>query len=164
MMHYTHSPGGIFATALYFTFVPPTDLVALGVGLVAGGIGGLLPDIDHSGSKISKQAGVVGTVISKLLTHRGIAHTPILWCLIFGGLYYWLPDYHYIFLPMWLGTLSHLFLDSLTPKGVPLLAPLYREKINFLKIKTGGFLESVCSGLLQIGSLYLVLQLVHGGL
>lgn len=160
MMHYTHNAGGIFATALYFTYVPPQDVMTLGIGLVAGAIGGLLPDIDHGGSTISKKAGIIGTVISKLLTHRGVAHTPLLWALIFGGLYYALPQYFFILCPMFIGVLSHLLLDALNPKGVPLLAPLYCEKIHFLNIKTGGKIEGLCTIALQLGCLYLLLQIL----
>lgn len=163
MMHYTHTPGGIFAVAAYYSFFPPTDIVAMGIGLAAGGIGGLLPDIDHSGSKIAKKMGLLGKGLSRILKHRGISHTPMLWTLLFAPLLYYFPLYQFIFLPMYLGTLSHIFLDALTPMGVPLLGPFSMKKIRFLKIPTGGTIEWVISGLLQVSIVLMVILLIRQG-
>lgn len=162
MMHYTHSPGGVMAVCLYYSLMPPGDYLTLGLGLVAGGVGGLLPDIDHSGSKISKSAGFVGSILSKILKHRGVTHTPILWCVLMGLMNHFLPQWNYLSFPVFLGCLSHIFLDALTPKGVPLFAPLSGQKVRFLKIKTGGKLEMLCSVLLQIGCVVLIIRLCLG--
>lgn len=159
MMHYTHSPGGVFAVALYFTVAPPEGMLHMGIGLVAGAVGGLLPDIDHSGSKATKSAGIFGTILSKCLNHRGITHVPLFWCLCYGLSAYYLPQWYLVTLPLFLGCLSHIFLDALTPKGVPLLAPFVSKKIHFLSIKTGGKIELLCSALLQLFSLLLIVYL-----
>ncbi|MFI3255014.1 MAG: metal-dependent hydrolase [Eubacteriales bacterium] len=165
MMHYTHSPGGVLSVALYYTYgVAPPNLAIMALGLALGGIGGLLPDIDHSGSKITKKTGIIGLILSKLLSHRGLSHTPILWIGIFGALMYYFPLYQFICLPLLLGCLSHILLDALTPQGVPLLAPLSRQKINFLTIQTGGNIERLCSMILQAACLYFIFQLGYQGL
>lgn len=164
MMHYTHSPGGVLAVALYFQYYQPTNYLTMGLGLMAGGVGGLLPDIDHSGSKITKKTGIIGTIISSMLSHRGISHTPLLWTILIGGLIYHFPDFHLVTIPLLLGCYSHIFLDALTPAGVPLLAPLTMQKINFLTIKTGGRMELLCSMLIQAACLYFIFKLGYYGL
>ncbi len=164
MMHYTHSPGGVLSVALYYTYgTAPSSLAVMGLGLALGGFGGLFPDIDHSGSKITKKTGIIGFVLSKMLSHRGLSHTPFLWILIFGALMYYFPAYQFIFFPLLLGCLSHIFLDALTPQGVPILAPLTWQKINFLTIQTGGKIERLCSMLIQVACLYFIFNLGYQG-
>lgn len=153
-MHYTHTPGGILAVAGYFLMIPPKNMVELAGGLTLGAIGGLLPDIDTATSKISQKLGLVAFVVGKVTRHRGVTHTIFLWTILWGLLAFFFPETLTYCLAGYIGCLSHIFLDALTPSGVPLLWPVHKKKINFLKIQTGGRIEAVLSLLLWVAVAY----------
>lgn len=148
MMHYTHTPGGIFAVASVFMVAQPNNIAELSVGLFCGAVGGLLPDIDHESSKITKKLGPIGYIISRCCSHRGITHTLALWVFLFGLIATCFPVLGFYCGCLFLGCVSHLVLDAMTPSGVPLLWPMKQNKISFMKIKTGGKVEPIVSGLL----------------
>ncbi len=160
MMHYTHTPGGIFAVAAFYSLVPPANLPTLAMGLICGGVGGLLPDIDHSNSKITRSTGFVGSLLSKIFPHRGITHAPFFWILLWVALHFTLPAFSFVFFPLLLGCLSHIFLDALTPKGVPVFLPFHKKYVNLSRITTGGKLEYLVCALLHLGWVYLSFQLL----
>lgn len=74
----THEITGIsFAVAAAaVTCKPDMNVFSYGATLVAGAaIGSLLPDIDHGGSKISREHKVISSIVSDKLKHRGFTHS-----------------------------------------------------------------------------------------
>ena len=126
MIGSTHTAGGMLAgTAVGLAFGQPW------VGLLAGAVGGLLPDIDTPGSTIGRKVPVLPLLLNALLGHRGGTHTvwfclalPVLGAIaaVSVGVGYtaWLP----VALAFLAGELSHLALDALTRSGVQPFWPL----------------------------------------
>lgn len=55
---------------------PGMSVFSYGATLVAGAaVGSLLPDIDHGGSKISREHKVISSIVSDKLKHRGFTHS-----------------------------------------------------------------------------------------
>ena len=114
-------------------------------------IGSLFPDFDTDKSAIARKFHfyIAG------LERRGVSHTIYLdiilsvvfyvviriftrnWDPIFANLFIW-TDYGFFF-----GYLSHLFLDMLTPMGVPILYPFKgtKHKYHIAEIEIGSMLE-----------------------
>ncbi len=107
--------------------------------VLGGLIGGIFPDIDNPVSYIGKLTVPVSSVIGKFgeMTgktgpmHRGILHEPLVYI---TGLIL-----SYIFCPslvgLFLGCISHLYLDMFTPAGIPVLFGL--SHLRLAKIKSG---------------------------
>lgn len=92
--------------------------------------------------------------------HRGLMHTLVLPVLFFIG-FIFLQDVilKYAVLALFIGYVSHIFADCLTPKGCPVLFPLTTKNIRILKIKTGSALEFVVTFMiciLLIGAAFIV--------
>ena len=101
-------------------------------------LGAILPDIDESNSKISKEAGFLGTIVSFLFKHRGIFHSLVLAVLV-SFLLGWFWQWPYG-IALFVGYLSHLLADGLTPMGVQIFYPLSKFKLRG-PVKTGGWGE-----------------------
>lgn len=75
------------------------------------------PDIDHAKSKPAKMLGLLGKLTSKF-KHRGITHNPLVWSVLYGGVFYYiLKTYNYEAWWMTGGVLaiySHIIVDKLT--------------------------------------------------
>ena len=107
--------------------------------VLGGLIGGIFPDIDNPVSYIGKLTVPVSSVIGKFgeITgktgpmHRGILHEPLVYI---TGLIL-----SYIFCPslvgLFLGCISHLYLDMFTPAGIPVFFGL--RHLRLAKIKSG---------------------------
>ncbi len=158
MTYYTHVAGGILAgTALTGTAFD------VNTGIVIGGaiIGSLLPDIDHTKSKISRTTvatSFVSHIIHMITKHRGVFHTPIfvliIWILMnLVNIFVQFPMQEFMklftmgFIP---GMLSHLVLDSLNPGGIMWLYPIKSKYYHILNIKTGSILEAILAVILII--------------
>ena len=108
--------------------------------LAAAALGALLPDIDHPQSWAGRKMKIVSVPLSLLVGHRGVTHSAlavlaglaVLAVIGMGGL----------LAPVVVGYLSHLFADSLTPSGVPLLWPS-RRRFSFNLCRTGSVTEIV---------------------
>ena len=92
-------------------------------GILAGVVGGVLPDIDLRLFGESKD------FEWHLFKHRGITHTLLFAFIISAGLYIYLSKYHYqiLALVMFLALLSHIALDSLN----------FQEEKPFYPVKMG---------------------------
>ena len=107
------------ASITLLAFIPAT----LGV---AGGLllGSVLPDIDADGSTITR-------ILPKIpIEHRTITHS-ILALFAFSSLASLVSVQFGI--GIFSGFLSHLFLDSMNPTGVPFFYPFIKKKYRFSK-------------------------------
>lgn len=95
-----------------------------------------------------------------LVKHRGIMHTLFVPALMLvAGKYFANPILESILTGFALGYFSHLFADTLTVAGTPLLWPLSKRNISLLPVKTGTVWEYIltfllCGGLICL-SFYL---------
>lgn len=130
-----------------------TVFVAVGANL----IGGLVPDIDQPTADLWRRipgGSIIGRIISPLLgSHRMISHS-FAGIVIFGFLSMKffdaissvvLVDMILVWFAFMIGFISHILIDLITKEGEPLLFPLpFKVGIppfQFLRIKTGGFIE-----------------------
>jgi inner membrane protein len=126
--------------------VAPPDMALRAATIAAGGIGGLLPDIDHPKAIISKYAIGIGGAVRLVASHRGPTHT-VLFIAVLMGLLYLIKAPEWIMAAAAGGMVSHILADMLTVAGVPLLMPLTRRSFRlapYLVLKaTSWLLESV---------------------
>lgn len=108
--------------------------------LVLGGlIGGILPDIDNQGSYIGKLTAPLSTFIGSIQKvfgrtdsrHRGLLHDPIVYIigLVLSYLYF-TP-----LVGLFIGCLTHIFLDLFNPSGVPFLFGV--KHLRLAKLNSG---------------------------
>lgn len=153
MTYITHALGGAVAgTAVAFA-IDPADKTAVAAMMSGAVIGSLLPDIDHTRSKISRSsvaAQMTAYAVSAVTKHRGFLHTPLcifLCMVLFGATINILQDDNLqmilwsVYFGLLPGMLSHLMLDTCNPGGIMWLYPLSNKKFSILPIKTGSFGE-----------------------
>lgn len=140
------------------------------LGLSAGILGALLPDIDANESSIKHELGLAGSAISgglRLLSvkHRGLTHTGLVAAAItvlamIVGQRFGFTD---IGLAFGLGYISHLVADGMTLTGIPLLSPFYRKSIHLLpkplRVRTGSAVEGLVFLLIALGFVWLLPRL-----
>jgi inner membrane protein len=172
----THVIGGISAGVLANEFLihhipvsnQETSYLFMGTIFIAGSvIGSLIPDIDHRGSYLGRRAKLLSVPIHLLVGHRGITHTPLMLMAIVSLLLFVSKTFlsgtdslvfSYMTLGIGTGIASHIFLDSLTKGGVPLLYPFSSKKISLLPLKTGSFSEKIVALVMSIGTIWFVLE------
>jgi len=140
-----------------YAFSLATALVAL----FACFLGGLFPDIDKPSSDIWDKipgGSIFGRLSQPFLgAHRHFSHS-LLGMAFYGFLIkmllhlagtYILVDMQIVWVALMIGMFSHLFMDSLTSKGVPWLFPIHVH-LRVFDIRTGGKAEKiiVCPALL----------------
>jgi len=136
MKGYTHIAGG-----LLFGFLFGVKPYALPLTVV----GSTFPDIDLKFSSLVPPKGKKKNLLN---THRGVTHHPlwvvlllILWAFLENRFpqygFYW--EFLYAF---WVGYLSHLVLDMLTPLGIP-VGLSYYPRLKLGLMKTGGVGEKI---------------------
>lgn len=131
MMGRTHMAIGLLV-ALLVAPLFTADQKTLFVGLVV--FASLLPDIDHSGSKINRILPLT-KYAARFFRHRGFFHSIFPPLIILGAAYYY--DYVFIGQALAVGYLSHLLSDSLTKLGVNYLYPLSQFRImGFIEVGT----------------------------
>jgi len=107
--------------------------------VLGGLIGGIFPDIDNPTSYIGKLTVPVSSVIGKFgelagktgPMHRGILHEPIVYITGLILSYMFCPS----LVGLFLGCISHLYLDMFTPAGIPLF--FGAKHLRLAKIKSG---------------------------
>lgn len=126
---------------------------------VCGGIGALIPDIDHPRSMIGRRAGPLGGVLRLAVRHRGISHSGVAAAMVVAAALAMPTEWRAYAEAAALGYISHLVLDAATVQGVPLLWPSVR-RISILPLRTGGLIEFVFSAVLVVGLGVSIVQLV----
>jgi inner membrane protein len=132
MMFITHLSFALLIGLLMISQIalPVNQLVFLAILVFAS----LLPDIDSAESFLGSKV----RVLSLVFKHRGVIHS-IFTMMIFGIMLIIItPNLHYL-LAFVIGYLSHLMLDSLTPKGIPLFWPA-KKRLNG-SIRTTGLVD-----------------------
>lgn len=148
MTYATHFLGGALAGAWLAEQAglgPAARLAAL----AAGGLGGLLPDLDHPHSFVGRRAPLLSDLAYGLLGHRGAFHS-LLACLLAYLAALWLLKHSPFPAPagkalagaLALGYASHLLLDALNPGGVALFWPL-PWRLAAPLAESGGTLEKI---------------------
>ncbi len=126
--------------------------------LVFNTIGSMLPDIDQASNRLWDMfpAGEkVGKALGVFMRHRGISHS-ILGVYLIDRFSFWFTsnifnesfvDTKLVYWSMMIGVISHIFADSVTEEGVPLLYPLKMKfgvpPVKRWRIKTGGWFENL---------------------
>lgn len=143
----THLVLGL-AAGVAVASIAPMDLALRAMVVVAGGIGGLLPDIDHPKSIISGYLPGVGFGVRLVASHRGPTHSLFFLSTLLAVLYA-LHIPASISLAMVVGIISHIVADMATVAGVPVLLPLSRRSFRLapalLLGPTQWILESVAT-------------------
>lgn len=138
-------------------------------------LGSIFPDID-GGGVITRPGSILkrfltkpfvfifdffgqtlGTILRKTTGHRGLFHW-LIWPL---AIIFFAKSLNLLWFGI--GYFSHVLADSLTPHGVPLLAPFSTKKINLAKIRTGSKLESIIFSLCVFFSIYFSYDLLPQG-
>jgi inner membrane protein len=121
--------------------------VALAAGTLLAAIAGLGPDLDRSGSSAARSLGlpsrVVGWIVQHSLGHRGPLHSAAAVLLVFvaGEAAGASAGVDHLGAVLAFGWASHLLLDALTARGVPLLWPLPTRLRLPPGFATGGLVE-----------------------
>ncbi|NCE98819.1 metal-dependent hydrolase [Emergencia sp. 1XD21-10] len=162
MTYITHTLGGALAGTAVITAIHSGDKVTTAAIISGAVIGSLLPDIDHTRSKVSRSsaaAQITSYAVSAVTKHRGVLHTPLfllLLALILGAAINVLQDddlaliawsLYFGLLP---GMLSHLMLDTCNPSGIMWLYPFSNKKMSVLSIKTSSMGEAVVAVVLAV--------------
>lgn len=137
MMFRTHVLFGIFCALLILSIYSLDDeIIFFGVFVLCS----MLPDIDMPRSRIGRKHRIVSSLLNIVFGHRGFIHTlfPAL------GLFALLYSFGSFSLgaAAFLGYMSHLVLDMLTPGGIRLFYPFWGKEFRGF-IRTSGFLEYV---------------------
>ena len=129
-------------------------------------VGSTFPDIDQTQSKTGKKMPITSHLIkfihaiadklsmkgiSKATSHRGVTHSVLIWFILFVIAYSIGNAFNLIAPLFWgingffFGVATHLILDMLNKRGIPVLAPLSYLSFHFLKIRTGSVGEKLFS-------------------
>ena len=151
MEYKTHIAGGAIAGAVAMTATalqtinvikPPIFFYPLIFG--AAIIGSLTPDIDLRKSKAGQKAGPASTIIQTLWGHRTLFHAPLLYLGLYVVFIQSIGVAQSILFGFVAGAISHIFLDMLNAKGIPLLYP-FGGHFHIAKIKNGSLTEkNIC--------------------
>lgn len=147
MLWRTHFIAGAGLGTAYGAVFFPNEPMIMAVATGIGGLAALLPDIDSPHSRLGRIVRPVSDVLNFALGHRGFLHS--LWGMAFlvaiavFTATFWVESalvWCFVLPVAVLGYLSHLFLDALTPGGVPLLWPR-RGNVSLPLVRTGSLLE-----------------------
>jgi membrane-bound metal-dependent hydrolase YbcI (DUF457 family) len=108
----------------------PTEMV-VGTGIAY--VAAFLPDVDTPSSTAAKALGPLGTVLAKVLAHRGASHWLLTWIAVgafTGSLTAW-----WIGAAVAVGGCAASLGDALTVEGSPLLGPFHRDPVQLPRLQ-----------------------------
>lgn len=152
----THLMAGLCAGLTISTAMGLDLLPAAGVALLAGAAS-LLPDIDHPRSRAARKLGPARGAPGWLLGHRGVTHSLLALAALAGVCWLLLPMPAASAVAAGYG--SHLLLDALTPRGVPLLWPLGTRLRTPLTARSGGIVDLLLLWGLGLLGIFLTIQM-----
>lgn len=127
----THLAGGALAGAVAISASICKDygfggepLYFLPLAMGCSLVGGLFPDIDLKTTKAGQAAKPASFLINALWGHRTLFHAPFLYAgaeYLFTGQ---MKSWAFLLFAFVAGAFSHILLDMLNPKGIPLFYPL----------------------------------------
>ena len=152
MRGHTHIAGGLATASIIsiltidqgtpLMYALPSHILIL----TGAGMGSLLPDIDIGTSKVSQRHPIISFFSRIFTTHRGVTHSPFALILVTG--FFVLLSYLYpspylgsLYTGIAVGYGSHLLLDILNPRGIPLFYPFSKDRQHLMEVRTGGLAE-----------------------
>lgn len=181
MLYKTHFNFGILLSLLFLTkFYHVTHLnlsMDIVLFIIIGGVLALIPDADHSKSKINKICApsiyililfylvyvkhiyiLLATLIWAIIAYMG-KHRKFTHCIV-GLLVFTIPFIGSQYLtPVFVGYASHLIADLFTDRGLPLLYPFTDKRFKLGFVTTGGTGEKIICTLLIIGNIYSIITI-----
>jgi inner membrane protein len=131
--------------------------ITFGAGLFLVAAGSLCPDIDRAGSSIARVAGLpsraMAWIVQRSFGHRGPLHSALAVALVLtlGQTLALASGVGDLGGPLAFGWASHIVLDALTVRGVPVLWPA-RVRLRLPPgLVTGGLVEQLVLGLGLLG-------------
>ena len=152
MMYYSHLAFGLLLSLLYIDFFGVENQV---IFLLVVLFFSLFPDIDETKSKIGRENKILSKTINFFFGHRGIFHTIYIPVLLFLILILFNVKV-IIGIAVFIGYLSHLFLDAITRHGIMPFYPIYNKRISGF-IRTNSIIEKGFFIIIIALALYLVL-------
>lgn len=153
MLFFTHV---VFAFLLGIISLKLIDITNIPLFIAFIFIGSIVPDIDNPNSRLGRKLPVISHLIKFTLGHRGIFHS--LWPLFLIS--FLLSSINIeISIGLFIGYLSHLFLDALTISGVRFLYPLKFRIKGF--ISTGSLIEKFFLFLVVLSVLIIILTTIY---
>ncbi|MFY4776676.1 metal-dependent hydrolase [Metabacillus sp. RGM 3146] len=145
----THIMGGVASglALAHFTHYDPVLLTA------AGALGGLIPDICHSGSKIGRMAPLLAKIINVLFGHRTFTHSLLFLIIVNSLIAAFLPN-DSIRAGILAGMVSHIILDAGTKKGIKLFYPIKISVRLPFTTRTGSAVEHAVFAVISVIAVY----------
>ncbi len=146
----THILGGAVSGLAFALFRHDTQILSIAAAVSITSVGALFPDIDNHRSKMGARVKITSRVIQSTFGHRTLFHSPILYLILHCLAVLFFPAALQPYVPWFtLGVCSHLVLDALNKKGIPLFYP-YRKHFRLANIRSGGVLEQFLALLLAL--------------
>ena len=145
-MFKTHAIFGLFLALLTFNYFNLNRYLFISITFISA----IALDIDEENSYIGYRTKPLSNIINIIFKHRGFIHSFLFISILSFIIWLYFGNY---FIPFLIGTISHLFLDSLTPMGIKAFYP-FNFKIRGI-FKTSGLIDH----LLFFG--IIILSLIH---
>lgn len=146
------------------------EIFIVGAVICGALFGSLLPDIDHPKSYIGRRLRITSFIVSKTFGHRGIVHTPVVVFAFTTFLYFLTMQLNgmmqdislSLIVGLGAGMLSHLLLDMMNKRGIPLLYPFTSKTFHIAKFKTGGIGDTLTNTVCMLLNIWLIKDLLVG--
>lgn len=176
MNYKTHKIGGVSAGVLlsatmFCNEIQPLSFIASGLMIYSASLGSVAPDIDKTTTKVGRKFFLrpISHYLQNRYGHRTITHALVASIIVFAILLFLAKYmtgflqfvYFYSMLGFGVGYISHLVLDMLTIRGIPVFYPISHKRYMICKFKTSKH-EDLITSLLVVAtgiSLYFIFNL-----